>query len=420
MSLRNFCAALLILFPTGLALASLVQAQERLSWKSCVLESQKNNAELQSALQNYEASRDTARSTFSPFLPQLTASAQVRTTESSGNTATVTGTSISATQNLFNGWQDRARIDQALAQSRVFEAKVQAAQAKASFDLQVAYTGLLTAERLRALQAKIIRRRQDNLKLVELRFEGGRENKGSVLLSQAYLAQARYEELQARNQLRVSRSQLLRTLGRDENSELDVTEDVPLHALEPEPPFRSLAMATPDYLAAIAQEESSQSAQTIARSGFFPTLALSASSGRISQLGLQQNESLTFTTTVSFPFFSGGRDFFSTRSASSTASAATKTRENTLRQAYSSLQQAHASYQEAIEKLRVDLSFREAALKRAEIGRGKYNNGLMSFEDWDLIENDLILRERSVLQSEQARAIADATWQQAQGKGVFQ
>ena len=74
---------------------------------------------------------------------------------------------------------------------------------------------------------------------------------------------------------------------------------------------------------------------------------------------------------------------------------------------------------ESIEKLKVDQSFLEAALKRSEIARSKYNNGLMTFEDWDLIENDLIARETAVLQSQKDRATAEAAWQQAQGQGVF-
>ena len=36
-------------------------------------------------------------------------------------------------------------------------------------------------------------------------------------------------------------------------------------------------------------------------------------------------------------------------------------------------------------------------LSAATIARGKYTTGLMTFEDWDLIENDLIAREKAAL-----------------------
>jgi hypothetical protein len=48
------------------------------------------------------------------------------------------------------------------------------------------------------------------------------------------------------------------------------------------------------------------------------------------------------------------------------------------------------AFVEAVEKTKVDNSFWEAASTRARIARQKYNNGLLTFEDWDVIENDLI------------------------------
>jgi outer membrane protein TolC len=83
------------------------------------------------------------------------------------------------------------------------------------------------------------------------------------------------------------------------------------------------------------------------------------------------------------------------------------------------LKQAWAGYVESEEKLKVDQAFLEAAVLRAEIARSRYNNGLMSFEDWDRIENDLIQRQKTVLQSQRDRVTAEAAWEQAQGKGVI-
>lgn len=83
------------------------------------------------------------------------------------------------------------------------------------------------------------------------------------------------------------------------------------------------------------------------------------------------------------------------------------------------LKQTFASYQEAVERLKVDTELLDAATIRAEIARNKYNNGLLSFEDWDIIENDLISRQKFVLQSRRDRIVAEAVWEQAQGKGVI-
>lgn len=84
------------------------------------------------------------------------------------------------------------------------------------------------------------------------------------------------------------------------------------------------------------------------------------------------------------------------------------------------LQQGYNSYIEAVAKLQVDTSFREAAQLRADIARSKYNNGLLIFEDWDAIETDLITRQTNYLQSKLNRVTYEAAWEQVQGKGVFE
>ena len=74
---------------------------------------------------------------------------------------------------------------------------------------------------------------------------------------------------------------------------------------------------------------------------------------------------------------------------------------------------------QAIERLKVDESFRAAAIARAEIARRKYNNGLLSFEDWDIIENDLIFRQKNYLSSLQTRVTSEAAWERDRGTGAI-
>ena len=60
-----------------------------------------------------------------------------------------------------------------------------------------------------------------------------------------------------------------------------------------------------------------------------------------------------------------------------------------------------------------------AAETRAGIARSKYNNGLMSFEDWDRIETDLIQRQKAALLGRRERVLAEAAWEQTQGRGAI-
>jgi hypothetical protein len=71
------------------------------------------------------------------------------------------------------------------------------------------------------------------------------------------------------------------------------------------------------------------------------------------------------------------------------------------------------------EKLEVDALFVEAGTSRARIAKEKYNNGLLTFDEWDIIENDLITRQKTLVQTERDRVIAEALWEQVQGRGVI-
>jgi outer membrane protein TolC len=119
------------------------------------------------------------------------------------------------------------------------------------------------------------------------------------------------------------------------------------------------------------------------------------------------------------PLYSGGKDYYATKSAASSLEAAVSNTDSTEHQLLVNLKQTHAGFVESVEKLKVDQAFLEAATTRAEIARSKYNNGLMTFEDWDIIENDLIQRLKTFLQSQRDRVIAEASWELAQGKGVI-
>jgi outer membrane protein TolC len=61
----------------------------------------------------------------------------------------------------------------------------------------------------------------------------------------------------------------------------------------------------------------------------------------------------------------------------------------------------------------------EAAKLRAEIARRKYNNGLLIFDDWIIIENDYVTYSKNYLFTKRDRVIAEANWEYAQGEGVI-
>ncbi len=398
------------------------------TWPEAIKRAEHENPEIAGAEENLRAAEARKSGAYAGFLPTVKASVGYENTDKSGTTTipATTGTGwtagITGSWNLFSGFGDAAKISQTESDRSVAEAALRISNAKISSDLKSAFESVAYARDYAKLTTQILKRREENLRLVQLRFESGRENKGSVLLSEAYLEQAKYDDLQAHNAGRTSAVQLSKILALDGDgtATIEVVGNVPVSDPPLTPDFSSIVLSTPDYLQAIEQAHSLEAAQKIARASFYPSLDLTSSLGkRGPSFFPNEQDTRTVAVTLHIPIFSGGRDYNTYRATVATAAAGDFTRDNTLRDVRRKLEVAWAGYLESAAKLRADESFRKAAMVRSDIGRTRYNNGLLTFDDWDIIENDLISRQKTLLQTRRDRATAEGAWEQAQGKGVW-
>ncbi len=396
---------------------------ETVTWERGVELAKTTNAELKSAESSLQSARYQVKGARSGFLPVVAAKADY-TIDSSQDSADKTyNASITATENLFNGFSTSAGIDRAKYSRTASEASLDTVKSKVSYDLKNAFAGLLFSQKSIALTEDIMKRREANLKLVQLRFESGRENLGSLNLSKAYLAQARYDYLQAKNSLDVFQAELARVLGLDDPKNLTVSGSVPVS----KPPyednrqidFKNFIKEIPEYRKALAQEQIAKTDVTLARSDFYPSLNLNQTAGRTGRDGGSSSNSWAIGASLTFPLFNGGKDYYATKSATENYRASVHNTRNTEDSNVTKLKEAYTRYVEAVMKLEVDEAFVTAASSRERIAKAQYNNGLITFTDWDTIENDLINRQKTLLQTQKERVTAEAAWEQAQGRGVI-
>ena len=176
-------------------------------------------------------------------------------------------------ENLFNGMRDLEKVRQARANTTAQAAALRTTKAQVSYGLKQAYEGYMYSKSFQKLTIDILRRRQENLRIVELRFQSGRENKGSVLLSSANVEQARFDDLQAKDLQEVAKTQLKKVLGLDQYEDVELSEEIPLRKWDNRmPDFVKISEQVPDFQQAIAQYESARHAVDIARGTFLPTL----------------------------------------------------------------------------------------------------------------------------------------------------
>ena len=411
----------------------LIANAEPLGFDDSVREAAANNADLRTARANLAAAGYNVSAAYAGYFPQASAGlsyshstgSAVTTTGTSAGSVIVTGTSdtysasVSVNQNLFAGFQDSARIDQGDANRVAAEASYAVTRASVSQALKVAFANLKYAQDSVALADSIVHRLEENVRLVGLRFDSGGENKGSLLLTQASLAQARLGRLQAGQAVTTAQASLAQALGRSDAHGIEIRGEVPTRLPELAPDFGALTRQAPQYQLAVATERAAAAGITLARSAYYPSLNLTGSVGRVGSDWFPEDSHRAVGVNVSVPIFSGGRDYYAVRSAAASFDAAGADKESVERQTRVALEQAYSGYVQAVEGVKVAQAFVDAAQTRAEIARAQYNNGLLTFNDWKLIEDDLTQRQTNYLLSQRDRVSAEAAWEQAQGKGVM-
>lgn len=407
----------------GMGVAPARAAVWELSFEEAVQGVVNGNPDLRAARYALEAARESEQGVFSPFLPSVSAGLNWTQGSDTSDSRRWSG-SLVATQNIFNGFGDTARFQRAEALTLAARESLRIAGAQALYDVRVGFAAVIYARGAAELAKTIITRRTDNLRLVQLRFQSGLENRGSVLLSEAYLAQAKYDALVAENAQREAEAQLARAIGMEspsgERVEFNLKGDVPWASPDATPPeFTSLARETPTVRQTRAQVQGAERSMVAARANFFPTLD---ARGSVTSVGPSitpiERDGWSLGLSLSLPLFDGYKDTHAVREATATLRQTEAESSSTYLATVQKLEQTFADFREAVLKLDVDEKFRTAALLRAEISRKRYNNGLLSFENWDQIENDLISRQKAYLISRRDRGNAEAAWDQAVGKGV--
>ena len=195
-------------------------------------------------------------------------------------------------------------------------------------------------------------------------------------------------------------------------------------ALRGDPPagaadFEALAADTPAHRRALAQLGVARAGLNSAKSQYVPELSANASAGRSGEDWMPDQDEWFVGLSLSFPFFQGGKNVMNVRGAEAEFQRVEANLRATDAGLVLALQQALADYADAVDRTEVQAAYLKAEEVRAEIGRSQYASGMLSFEDWDRIENDLIGSQKDDLAGRRDAVTAEANWEKVQGKSVL-
>lgn len=252
-------------------------AERNLSWKECVQITRENNITLKLAESNYKAQKELEDVAFSGFLPEINASMTTSKSYAEMSSAqeqnSVSG-ALTLSQNLFSGFLDKNKLKEAQARTLSSSLDWRISKLTVSSELKQAFVLLRYAYDQVLLTKKVVDRRKENLRIVELRYSSGLENKGSVLLSEAYYQQAQFEGVQAEENYRNYRKALYLVMGISEPEEDKVIPEVLAadKTLQAVTDFKNLVVNASEYQKNLASQEISRLTVEKYRASFYPTL----------------------------------------------------------------------------------------------------------------------------------------------------
>ncbi len=412
--LRTFWISLIILN----VYAPLVLADQLLTWKDCLREAAKNHPDLIAAQEQVIQQQASKTITASNHYPQVSANASASSTDSkSSSSSNNFSYGASASQLLFDGLKTINDVNAASANIKASQENFKFTSATVRFRLRQAFINLLKAQELLNLTDEIYKIRQSNVDLITLRYQSGTEHKGALLTAQANLSQATFEINQAKRGLETAQRQLTKELGRREFSPVTVKESFEVSdTATQKPDFEALSKNNPSLLKIEAQKNAAAFNIKSNQGEFWPEISLNGDISKSDDRWPPHGQETSGGVHVSLPLFEGGRLVANVSQAKSAYRQIEQQERSTHDGIVLSLQQQWGGLQDSIEKVKVQQSFLDAVTERAKIAEQQYSVGLISFDDWTIIEDDLVSNKKFFLDAQANALLAEASWVQAKGE----
>ncbi len=397
-------------------------AEEILTWDNCIAEANKNNPNLISAQETVNAQKAGKTITASSLYPQINSSAdtsRTKTTINDKSNPAVDSYSYGVTgrQLIFNGLKTINDVNSASENIKASQQAYRFTSSEVRLNLRTAFVNLLKAQELVKVSEEIVKIRNDNLALINLQYQSGLEHKGARLTAEANLAEAQFELAQAKRNVELTQRQLTKEMGRLEFQPISVKGDFTVRDTTKEKPdFEEIVKNNPSLLQATFKKNSASYGVKSAYGNFLPEISGTAGASKNGSDWPPENEQWNLGLSLSMPIFEGGLRTAQVSQAQAQYRQAEADERNTRDAAVVTLEQTWASLQDAIETVEVQSKSLEAAQERSKIAEAQYSIGFINFDNWIIIENDLVSAKKAYLQAQANGLLAEANWVQAKGE----
>jgi outer membrane protein len=412
-----------LLICVGLLAVAAVNAQETLSLDDALRLALQNNGLARAALAESDAADARLTAARANLYPSIDLSSSTTRTRIEG------GGAIADTTQRQNGFglewllldngQRELRIRQS---SRTAEATRQSTRdtvRRVLFQTARAYYEVLRRKELLQVADTAVRRAETLLEVAKAQAEVGAAPQKDVLQAEADLANARVQQIQARNALRLAETDLKRLIGWEAQKPLPelTAPDAPPSpdpALSVEQLWQRARLQRPDLRDAELRLQISRLGLDAARLNSLLRLQISARGFREYEPNSRTQGSLSIV--ASYPLFDGGLTRANLREAEASLQSAQFRLQQAERDAYAEVESALLSVREAFERLEASKIAVAAAQRNFDAAQESLREGVGTIVEVLTAQLALITAETNLVQATYDAAVAELQLRVATGE----
>ena len=366
-------------------------AEQPFTLQDCLSLARENNPKLIQRKTTIEQAQVGVTSAYSSYYPSLDLSSGYSYSEAGRYS-----TSIGVRYPLYQGGSIRAGVKVARAGVKIAEENYRLAEDEVILAVKEAFFRILQKQQQIALAEDILKRRKEDLVLIKLKYDAGRESSPAVKEAEANLLQAEYDKKQAEEELTLAQIELNLLLGRPRRAEVSIRyehEDMKFPSLDRL--IEEAKTQRPDIRSQRANTDVLEALVTQAKSNYFPKISLSSSYGMGGSEFLDQEGDWSAGISFSLPIFKG----FSTKAKVQESTLSLKEQDVRIQELEQKIEeeieQAYSKWKLAEKVIEVNDKTLQATREMYQLTKLQYEQGMTSYFFLQQKESDLTRAENN-------------------------
>ena len=396
-------------------------AEQPLTLQDCLSLARENYPKLIQRKTAIEQSEVGVTAAYSSYYPSLNLSIPSLNLSSRYGEERSYSASIGVGYTLYQGGSIRAGVKAAKARVKIAEENYHLGENEVILAVKEVFFRILQKQEQIALAEDILKRRKEDLVLIKLKYNAGRESSPAVMEAEANLLQAEYDKKQAEEELTLAQIELNLLLGRPRRAEVTIKyedEDIKFPSLDRL--IEEAKTQRPDIRSQRINTDVLEAEVTQAKSSYFPKISLSSSWGyawRSDETFLDQQGDWSAGISFSLPTIFDG---FSRKAKVKKAALSLKEQDVRIReleqQIEEEIEQAYSKWELAEKIIEVNDKTLQATREMYQLTKLQYEQGLTSYFFLQQKESDLTRTENNYVNAIFNFRVASARLEKAWGR----